>query len=201
MRKLLLAASAFILISLPSLAFSQAEIGKAAPSFTAAGADGKTHTLAEFKGKFVVLEWYNPECPFVKKHYSVGNMQSLQKEYTEKGVLWFSVNSSAQGKQGHLTPELARNLALESGSKASGVLLDHDGTIGKLYDAKTTPHLFIINPEGILIYAGAIDSDRSTKSERIASATNYVKAALDEALAGKPVTTSATEAYGCSVKY
>jgi peroxiredoxin len=182
---------------------AQAEVtvGKPAPAFTLTGADGASYSLAELKGKFVVLEWLNYECPYVVKHYDSKNMQQLQQTYTSKGVKWFAVNSSAEGKQGHLTPEQALALAKEKGAAATATLLDHSGEVGRLYGAKTTPHMFVINPEGTLIYAGAIDDNDSTRLSSVEGAKNYVAAALDEAMAGKPVSVASSRPYGCSVKY
>jgi hypothetical protein len=148
-----------------------------------------------------VLEWLNHGCPFVKKHYSSGNMQSLQKKYGEKGVVWLSVVSSAPGKQGYNLPDDANALSTEMKAAPAAVLLDPTGEVGKLYDARTTPHMFVINPEGVIIYNGAIDDKRSTDVEDISTSKNYVAAALDEAMSGKPVTVAATQPYGCSVKY
>jgi len=194
-----LVAAALAVVAAPVLA--EPEVGKPAPAFSAVGSDGKTYDLASYAGKFVVLEWLNHGCPFVKKHYGGGNMQSLQKEYTAKGVVWLSIISSAPGKQGHSTAEQAAAAIKEHGAAPTAVLLDQSGAVGKLYDAKTTPHMFIIDPKGTLIYAGAIDDQPSFDPESLANAKNYVRAALDEALAGQPVTTATTKAYGCSVKY
>lgn len=182
-------------------ASAQVEAGKAAPAFSLPGADGKTHALSDFKGKYVVLEWTNHECPFVKKFYSGGAMQALQKQTVAKGVVWLQVVSSAPGKQGFVTAAQALELNKAQGAAATATLLDPDGKVGKLYGAQTTPHMYVISPEGTLIYMGAIDDKPSTKPEDIAGAKNYVTAALDEALAGKPVTTPVTKSYGCSVKY
>ncbi len=177
------------------------KIGEAAPGFTLTDATGKAHSLADFKGKFVVLEWLNHGCPFVKKHYDGGNMQALQKEFTGKDVVWLSICSSAEGKQGHMTPEQAVEIAKEKGAAPTAVLLDGDGKVGRLYDAKVTPHMFVINPDGLLVYNGAIDSIKSTDSKDVAKATNHVRAALEEAMQGKPVSITTTTPYGCSVKY
>ncbi|MEO8206075.1 MAG: thioredoxin family protein [Chthoniobacterales bacterium] len=177
------------------------EIGKAAPDFTAVDSTGKSHKLSDFKGKFVVLEWLNHGCPFVKKHYESHNMQNLQKQYTDKGVVWLSIVSSAPGKQGNMTPDETNKKKQEVGSAATAILLDEKGEVGKLYEAKTTPEMFVINPQGILVYAGAIDEKKSTDAADIPTSKNYVKAALDEAQAGKSVTHSLTPSYGCSVKY
>jgi len=177
------------------------QVGQPAPGFTLTDANGKSHNLSDFKGKFVVLEWLNHGCPFVVKHYESGNMQSLQKEYTGKDVVWLSIVSSAPGKQGHMSPEETNKAKAEKGSTATAVLLDEDGTVGKLYDAKVTPELYVINPEGVLVYAGAIDDTKSTDPADVAGAKNYVKQALDEAMAGKPVSEPTITAYGCGIKY
>lgn len=178
-----------------------AEIGKAAPGFTLSSTEGKEHSLADFKGKFVVLEWTNYDCPFVAKHYGADNMQALQREFTEKGVVWLSINSSAPGKQGHFALETWKKRMSAWKVAATAVLLDPDGKVGRAYGAKVTPHLFIVNPEGVLIYAGAIDDRRSTNAADIPGVKNYVRAALEQALAGRPVETPSTQPYGCSVKY
>jgi peroxiredoxin len=184
-----------------SMARAEVEIGKAAPAFTLPGADGKTHSLADGKGKFVVLEWNNHECPFVKKQYSSHTMQALQKKYTTKGVVWLRIVSSAPGKQGYVTAAEATAIAKEEKSAATATLLDPEGKVGRLYNAQTTPHMFIIDPSGKLIYMGAIDDKPSADPADIPGAKNYVSTALDEAFAGKPVSTPATKSYGCSVKY
>jgi len=176
-------------------------VGQPAPEFTLTDSNGQSHNLSDFKGKFVVLKWLNHGCPFVQKHYDGGNMQGLQKAYTGKDVVWLSIVSSAPGKQGHMSPEETNKAKEEKGSAATAVLIDEDGTVGKLYDAKVTPELFVINPEGTLVYAGAIDDKKSVDAADVAGAKNYVKQALDEALAGNPVSEPTTEAYGCSVKY
>ncbi len=176
-------------------------IGQPAPEFTGTDTQGKTHKLSDFKGKVVVLEWTNHECPFVKKFYSVGKMQELQKTYTDKGVVWLNIVSSAEGKQGHVTPEQANAIMTEKKFASTAKLLDPTGEIGKLYGAKTTPHMFVINKDGTLAYMGAIDDKKSTDSEDIAGAKNYVAAALDAVLAGSPVVVASTTPYGCSVKY
>lgn len=182
-------------------AFAAVENGKPAPDFSLNDVDGNARSLSEFKGKFVVLEWVNHDCPFVKKHYDKGDMQKLQADSVGKGIVWLSINSSAEGKQGNYSPEDWKNLQAEKKSAATATLLDADGKAGKLYGAQTTPHMYIVNPEGVLIYQGAIDSIKSTHSEDVALAENYVKSALGEALEGKPVTTASTKSYGCSVKY
>ncbi len=176
-------------------------VGTAAPAFSVADAKGKTHSLADYKGKWVVLEWLNPECPFVKKHYGSGNMQKLQQEYASKGIVWLSIDSSAAGKEGNLTSETAGKTISDWKMTSTTLLLDQDGKTGQAYGAKNTPHMFVINPEGKIVYEGAIDSKPTANPSDIASSTNYVKAALDEAMSGKPVTNPTTKPYGCSVKY
>ncbi len=176
-------------------------LGEAAPNFTLADLDGKPVELASFKGKYVVLEWTNYDCPFVKKHYSSGNMQALQDKNVADGVIWLTINSSAEGKQGNFPPAKWKELAAERKSAPSAILLDPDGKVGKLYMAKTTPEMFVIDPNGSLIYMGAIDDNSSTNPEDAKTAINYVQLALDEAKAGKPVSVPITKSYGCSVKY
>jgi peroxiredoxin len=175
--------------------------GSAAPDFSVTDSKGKTQSVSQYKGKYVVLEWFNPECPFVKKHYGGGNMQKVQEEFTGKGVVWLSVDSSAAGKEGSLTPEQAEKKMTEWKMKSSALLLDPDGKAGQAYGAKNTPHMFVINPDGKVIYAGAIDSKATPNPADIPSSTNYVKAALDESMAGKKVSNPTTRPYGCSVKY
>jgi len=179
---------------------SQAVTGKSAPNFTLTDTNGKKHNLADYNGKYIVLEWFNQECPFVKKHYESGNMQKLQKEYTKKGVIWLSICSSAEGKHGYFSPKEHNKMFAEKKAAPTAILLDPDGKVGHLYGAKSTPDMFVINPKGILIYAGAID-DKPDLEDSVSTAKNYVKAALDESMAGKPVSVASTKSYGCSVKY
>lgn len=201
MKRIVLFATVAGLLLAAGPARAAAVVGQPAPEFTLTDSNGKSHSLASFKGKHVVLEWNNFDCPFVVKHYGSGNMQKLQQAYTGKGVVWLTVNSSAAGKQGHLQPaEVAAKLT-ERKAAPSAYLLDADGTVGKLYGAKTTPHMFVIDPQGKLVYAGAIDDKPSTDQADIAGARNLVVAALDEALAGKPVSVATSTPYGCSVKY
>ena len=176
-------------------------VGLPAPDFTATDTYGKSHQLSEYKGNFVVLEWHNRDCPYTHKHYASGNMQKLQKEWTGKGVVWFTVISSAPGKQGYVTANDENAYVKQVGASPTAVLLDPKGDLGRLYDAKTTPQMFIINREGNLIYDGAIDSKPTSDQADIAKATNYVQAALAEATAGKSVATPVSRPYGCSVKY
>lgn len=193
--------TAVALLSMPIMSHAEVSIGQAAPDFSLKDTNGKSYSLSNAKGNFVVLEWFNFDCPFVKKHYDSGNMQGLQKEYADKGVVWLAINSSAVGKQGHYAGPEMQKLAEEQNMAVTDILLDTDGAVGKLYGAQTTPHMYIIDPKGILIYQGAIDDTPSADKEDIATSKNYVKAALNEALAGKPVTEASTKAYGCSVKY
>jgi len=176
-------------------------VGSAAPDFSLTDAQGKTHSLSEYKGKYVVLEWFNPECPFVKKHYGTSNMQNLQKQYTDKGVVWLTIDSNAPGTEGSITPEQAQKVSASWKTHQTALLLDPEGKAGRAYGAKNTPNMVIISPEGKLDYEGAIDSKASPNPADIPSSTNYVKAALDESLAGKRITTPQTKPYGCSVKY
>lgn len=189
------------LFALTTSLLAAPQIGQPAPDFSVADTQGKTHRLADYKGKFVVLEWTNFGCPFVRKHYDSGNMQSLQKTYTGKGVVWLTVSSSAPGHQGHLSPEQWAKAEQEKGAAPTAVLTDADGKVGHAYDAKTTPHMFVIDPAGKLIYDGGIDDQPTPDPSSLAGANNYVKAALDEAMTGKPVTTPMSRPYGCSVKY
>lgn len=177
------------------------KIGSPAPGFTAVDVDSKQQKLSDFKGKYVVLEWHNQGCPAAQNDYESGNMQRLQKEWTARGVIWLTVISSAPGTQGFVTPAQEKEYLKQMNAAPTDVLLDPAGTLGRLYDVKTTPQIFVINPGGTLIYQGAIDDKPNSDKPDIAKAKNYVSAALTEALAGKPVTEAATSPYGCSVKY
>lgn len=192
------AALAALFLASPALA---AAVGDAAPDFTAQAASGKTVHLSDYKGKIVVLEWTNGECPFVRKHYDSGNMQKLQKAAAEKGVVWLSVNSSAKGKQGHVDATAALALIKERQAAPAELLLDDEGKLGRLYGAKATPHMFVIGKDGVLAYAGAIDDKPSTNPADVASAKNYVTAALEALDSGKLPEVQQTAAYGCGVKY
>ena len=176
-------------------------IGSNAPDFSLTDANGKTHSLSQYKGKYVVLEWFNPECPFVKKHYGSNNMQNLQKEFTDKGVVWLTINSNAPGTQGSLTAEEAQKILASWKTHETALLLDPEGNAGRAYGAKNTPNMVVINPDGKVIYHGAIDNKATPNPSDIPNSTNYVKAALDQSLAGKSVATPETKPYGCSVKY
>ncbi|MDX2081014.1 MAG: thioredoxin family protein [Terrimicrobiaceae bacterium] len=192
---------ALTVVALASVAHAQVEVGKPAPDFTLKDTTGKEHSLSDFKGKTVVLEWVNHGCPFVVKHYGSGNMQKIQKDATADDVVWLSICSSAPGKQGHMSASDAAAKKKEVGSNATAYLLDEDGKVGKLYGAKVTPEMYVINADGVLVYHGAIDDKKSTDAADIDGAKNYVVAALDEVLAGKPVSTATSTPYGCSVKY
>jgi len=181
--------------------FAAVQVGEAAPGFTATDSNGHQQSLAQYKGKYVVLEWHNQGCPFTKKHYESGNMQRLQKLWTSRGVVWFTVISSAPGTQGYVTAEQENDYLKRVAAAPTAVLLDPKGDLGHLYGAKTTPHMFVIDPQGRLIYDGAIDDKPSTDASDIAGAKNYVSDALQESMAGKPVAVVATRPYGCSVKY
>ena len=189
------------LLALASASQAALKPGDAAPDFSTKDTKGNTVNLSELKGKYVILEWTNNECPFVKKHYESGNMQQLQKTYTGKGYRWYSIISSAPGKQGNVTPARADELTQSRNAAPTGVILDESGTIGKAYDARTTPHIFIIDPAGKLVYMGGIDSIPSADKGDLANATNYVKATFDALEAGKPVATPLSQPYGCNVKY
>jgi peroxiredoxin len=189
------------LLTSPLLTAEVPPVGSAAPDFSAPDANGKTQSLAEYKGKYVVLEWFNPECPFVKKHYGGGNMQKLQDEFTGKGVVWLTIDSNAPGTEGSISAEQAKKIMDSWKTKQTALVLDPESKIAKLYGAKNTPNMVIINPDGKIVYEGAIDSKATPNPADIPSSTNYVKAALDESLAGKPISNAQTKPYGCSVKY
>jgi peroxiredoxin len=192
--------SFFACLMMPSFS-AEAEVGKSAPDFTLPDSFGKNHSLSDYAGKIVVLEWLNHGCPFVVKHYDSGNMQKLQKMAKDKDVVWFSIISSAPGKQGYSTPGQANETAQEKKAVPAAILLDPEGTVGKLYDAITTPHMYIIDKQGRLVYNGGIDDIRSTNVDDIVKAKNYVRMALEELLSGKEVSVKTSRPYGCSVKY
>ena len=182
-------------------AFAAPVVGKPAPDFSVTDASGKTQSLAAYKGRTVVLEWNNPECPFVGKHYGAKNMQAQQAEAASEGVVWLTVNSGASGKQGHLDGAAANAYVAKVGGKEAAYLIDGDGKVGHAYDAKTTPHMYVIDKDGVLRYMGGIDSIASTDKEDIPKATQYVRQALAEIRDGKAVSVPTSEPYGCSVKY
>lgn len=185
----------------PAIAFAQAEVGKPAPDFTAKDIKGVSHSIKEHHGKIIVLEWNNPGCPFVKKHYESQNMQNLQAQAVKDDVIWLTINSSAVGKQGHMSMEEALNYVATQEAAPTGYIIDADGTIGKLYGASATPHMFVIGKDGKIVYAGAIDDNKSADPEAIKTAKNYVSAAITAAKTGHSPEVTTTQAYGCSVKY
>lgn len=185
-----------------SVIFSQeAKIDNAAPNFKLMDSNGKEHSLSDFKGKYVVLEWINFDCPFVVKHYDSKNMQQLQSKYTQKDVIWLAICSSAKNKQGNFETAEINKRSKEHGAAFTAYLIDEDGKVGRMYDAKTTPHMYVIDTKGVLRYAGGIDDKPSTDKDDIKEAKNYVSAALDNLMAGKEVDTKVSKPYGCSVKY
>ncbi|NOW47999.1 hypothetical protein FHW96_004183 [Novosphingobium sp. SG751A] len=200
-RKSLSVVLSFTLVAGPVAALADVHVGDVAPNFTLTDMHGKEVSLDRFKGKFIVLEWTNPECPFVRKHYGSNHMQGLQRTYTKRGVTWLSINSGAPGREGYRTPEAALATAALQKAAPTDVLLDPKGTVGHMYGATTTPHMFLIGRDGKLLYMGGIDSIPTNRVEDLPMAKNYIAAALDEALAGKPITTKAAMPYGCSVKY
>ena len=190
------------IIFLSSLVFAQqAKLNESAPEFKLTDSDGSEHSLSDFKGKIVVLEWINYDCPFVKKHYDSKNMQSLQKKYIERHIIWLAICSSNKGKQGNFSVEEINKRTSERGAKFTAYLIDEDGTVGKMYGAKTTPHMYVIDKSGMLVYAGGIDDKASADVDDIEAAKNYVSSALDELLGGSKVSVQSSTPYGCSVKY
>jgi peroxiredoxin len=192
--------AALVLGAIPLL-ISAAKVGDAAPEFSASASNGKSFRLSDYRGKYVVLEWHNNGCPYVQKHYNSGNMQRLQKQWTGRGVVWFTILSSAPGKQGYATAGEENDYLVKMQAAPTAALLDPTGEIGHLYGAKTSPQMVVINPQGIVIYEGAIDDKPTTDLQDVPRATNYVSLALEQSMAGKQVETVATRPYGCSVKY
>jgi peroxiredoxin len=190
-----------LLLATPSLALAAPQVGQPAPDFAVRDSQGQTRTLAEFAGRTLVLEWSNHDCPFVQKHYGGDNMQALQRRFTEQGVAWLTVISSAPDSQGHVSPQQADELSTRRNAAPSAVLLDEDGRMGRAYEAKVTPHMYVIDPQGILQYMGGIDSIRSSDPADIPKATPYLAEAVEAVLAGRPAPNPVTRAYGCSVKY
>jgi peroxiredoxin len=201
MRKQVLAGAAAVIATLACLSGWAARVGERAPDFTATDSNGQVHKLSQYAGKFVVLEWHNRGCPYTQKHYESGNMQRLQREWTQRGVVWFTVISSARRKQGYVTADEENAYLKQINAAPTAVLLDPTGAVGHLYDAKTTPQMFVISPEGVLLYDGAIDDRPTTDPGDIQGAKNYLSLALEEAMAGKRVSIPTSRPYGCSVKY
>lgn len=199
-RRSVLAGSAALMLA-PAAAFAAADLGQPAPLFTAADSNGKTWSLADLRGKVVVLETTNHDCPYVRKHYNSGNMQTQQREAAAKGVVWLTVASSATGEQGHVTAAQANQLTQSRNAQPAAVLLDPQSKIARAYDATVTPHMYIVDAQGRLVYKGGIDSIPSSSQSDVPKATQYVRVALDEVLAGKPVSQASTRPYGCSLKY
>lgn len=200
-----LSAFAVVALAAPATVSAQpaaiAQIGQPAPNFTLADTAGRQVRLADFRGRIVVLEWNNPGCPFVQKHYRSSNMQRTQQAARAQNVVWLTINSGAPGKQGHMTTPQAAAFQRSAGLHASHYLLDAQGTVGRLYAARTTPHMYVINARGTLVYAGAIDDRPTADAADIAGARNYVTAALADLRANRPVATTSSRPYGCSVKY
>jgi peroxiredoxin len=190
-----------VLVTAGGVSLAEVQIGKQAPDFVLTDTSGKSHHLSDYKGKYIVLEWYQPDCPFVRKHYNSGNMQALQKEYVAKGVVWLSIDSSAAGQEGNYPAAELNQIAAKNGAVRTALLLDADGKVGHLYGARTTPDMYIINPQGVLVYQGAIDDKPSTDLSDVKTANNYVKSALNAVMTGQTVATASTPPYGCSVKY
>lgn len=197
----LLLAVLLLAVAVTSPAAAQPAIGQPAPAFTGTTADGRTVSLADYRGRVVVLEWTNHDCPFVRRHYDAASMQALQDEAAAADVVWLSVISSAPGEQGHVTAAEAQRLSGKRNARPAAVILDPDGVIGRAYEAKTTPHMFVIDANGILVYMGAIDNEPRNLGADPLRADNYVRQALAALAAGKPVTPAVTQPYGCSVKY
>ncbi len=196
-----LAAAGLLTGAMATDALASAAVGQPAPDFSAVDTSGKTRKLSEFRGKTVVLEWVNPGCPFVRKHYDSANMPALQKEFTGKNVVWLAINSTEKAASDYLAPDRLDAWIKDRSGTPTATLMDEEGTVGKAYGARTTPHMYIVDPQGRLVYAGGIDSIPSARASDIKTATNYVRQGLNEALAGKPISTAATQPYGCTIKY
>jgi len=189
------------ILASPAWAAGVAKVGETAPVFNAAATSGRSVSLADQRGKIVILEWTNHDCPYVRKHYDSGNMQTLQKEITAQGVVWLTLISSSPGTQGYVSPKEADELTASRKANPTAVLLDPSGAVGKSYGATNTPHMYIVDKAGLLVYAGAIDDRPTTRRADVQGAHNYVRAALEDMAAGRAVQTPVTRAYGCTVKY
>ena len=201
MKKTLLATLLAVFAASSGVAWATASVGKAAPDFTLADLNGKAVKLADFKGKHVVLEWHNPNCPFVVKHYDSGNMPALQSRYDSKDTIWLTINSTHSSYPDYMSGDKLKTYLAEKNASPDAYMIDAEGKVGMEYAAKTTPHMYVINPAGILVYAGAIDDKRSTNQADVKTAKNYLIVAVDESKAGKPLSVATTQPYGCSVKY
>lgn len=201
MKKKIIASLLAVLAASAGSAFAAATVGKPAPDFSLTDLNGKAVKLADFKGKHVVLEWHNPACPFVVKHYDSGNMPSLQDKYDAKDTVWLTINSTNPSHGDFMSPEKMKTYLAAKKAAPDAYMNDADGKVGLDYGAKTTPHMYVVNPAGTLVYAGAIDDKRSTNVADVKTAKNYLVAALDESKSGKPISTASTTPYGCSIKY
>ena len=200
-RRLFMAGAAGATLCMAAAALAAPAVGQNAPDFSLTDTAGKTVRLSDFKGKHVVLEWVNPGCPYVRKHYDSANMQQTQKDVTGKGVVWLAINSTESSHYDYLAPSKLALWMTQQKAATTATLLDQEGSVGQAYGARTTPHMYIVNPQGKLIYAGGIDSIPSSRAEDIKTAVNYVKQAVGQALAGQPLTHATTRPYGCSIKY
>ncbi|MFN7177526.1 MAG: thioredoxin family protein [Thermaurantiacus sp.] len=200
-KELIFGSAAALAMVMAAPAAAAPTVGQPAPAFTVTDSNGQRHSLSDFRGRTVVLEWTNADCPFVKKFYEPGAMQRMQADATKNGVVWLTVNSGAPGKQGHVTPAQANAKMKSAGFNATAYIPDADGTLGRLYGARTTPHMFVIDPKGTLVYAGGIDDTPTANSADIAKARNFVQLALADVAAGRAVATPTSRPYGCSVKY
>ena len=196
-----LSKAAILCLAAISLSAGAIRVGDAAPDFTGTDSNGQTHKLSEYRGKYVVLEWTNNGCPYTRKHYTSGNMQNLQKEWTAKGVVWLTILSSSPGAQGYMTGSDENAYIQKVHASPTAALLDPTGALGHEYDARTTPDMYVVDPSGKLIYAGAIDDHPTPDPSDIPNSKNYVSSALSEAMSGQQVAVSYTRPYGCSVKY
>ena len=200
-RRLIQASALLAVVAIAGPAAAEPKTGAPAPDFTGVDSNGNAVKLSEFKGQKVILEWTNHQCPYVQKHYETANMQTLQKDMADQGVVWLTVISSAPGKQGHLSGKEANTLTADRGAAPAAVVLDEDGSIGRLYGARTTPHMYVVDEAGMLAYMGAIDDNSSSRHSTVKTAHNYVTAAVADLNAGKPVAKASSRPYGCSVKY
>ncbi len=201
LRRTLVTVSALAALGLAATAQAAPSVGQPAPDFTLTDTSGKTVRLSDYKGKHVVLEWVNPGCPYVRKHYTSANMQGTQKEATGKGVVWLAINSTENTSYDYMAPAQLARWVTDQKAAPTQTLMDEEGTVGKAYGARTTPHMYIVSPQGMLIYAGGIDSVPSSRPDDIKTAVNYVKQGVREALAGQPISNATTRPYGCSIKY
>ena len=201
LRRSLLTTAAVAALSAATRSYAAPAVGQPAPDFTLTDTLGKTVHLSDYRGKLVVLEWVNPGCPYVRKHYSSANMQGTQKETTAQGVVWLSINSTEKASYDYLAPPQLARWMVDQKAAPTLTLMDEEGKVGQAYGARTTPHMYIISPQGTLVYAGGIDSIASSRPEDVKSAVNYVKQGVSQALAGQPLSNATTRPYGCSIKY